>query len=63
MIIVTGLAIGMTSYHFAKKELIVSGHMDLAHLIDTATAVLILLNDEVEQGDITLDEAKDRARK
>ncbi|MBE1553219.1 hypothetical protein H4683_000288 [Filibacter limicola] len=53
----------MTSYHFAKKELIVSGHMDLAHLIDTATAVLILLNDEVEQGDITLDEAKDRARK
>ncbi|MBE1553222.1 methyl-accepting chemotaxis protein [Sporosarcina limicola] len=62
MITVVGSIIGATSYHFAKKELIVGGKIDLAHLTHTAVAVLTLLNDEVEQGDITLDEAQDRAR-
>ncbi|MFJ7737360.1 methyl-accepting chemotaxis protein [Lysinibacillus sp. NPDC097287] len=57
-----GSTIGITNYYYAKKELITSGKLDLAHLTNSATEVLNLLNDEVEQGTITKEEAQEKAR-
>ncbi|MBE1553215.1 methyl-accepting chemotaxis protein [Sporosarcina limicola] len=62
MITAIGSIIGATSFHFAKKELIASGKMDLAHLANTSIEVLTLLNEEVEKGNVTLAEAQERAR-
>ena len=57
-----GATIGITNYYYAKKELIASGKLDLAHITNSATEVLNLLNDEVEQGTITKEEAQEKAR-
>ncbi|MGE7625121.1 methyl-accepting chemotaxis protein [Viridibacillus sp. NPDC096237] len=54
--------IGTTSYYYAKKALITSGKLDLAHLTNGATEVLRLLNDEVEQGNLTKEKAQEKAR-
>ncbi|MEG0261364.1 MAG: methyl-accepting chemotaxis protein [Lysinibacillus sp.] len=55
-------AIGITTYYYAKKELITSGKLDLSHLTETATEVLTLLNNEVEQGNLTKEQAQEKAR-
>ncbi|MBK3496533.1 cache domain-containing protein [Viridibacillus sp. YIM B01967] len=55
--------IGITSYYFAKQELIASGKLDLAHLTEAATEVLKELNTQVEQGTITREKAQEKARK
>lgn len=57
-----GVILGSVSYHYAKKELITSGKLDLAHLTETATEVLEILNEDVEQGTLTVDEAQEKAR-
>ncbi len=62
LIAVVSIAIGTTSYHYAKKELITSGKLDLAHLTEAAIEVLEVLNDDVEQGTLTLEDAQEKAR-
>lgn len=57
-----GSAIGVTSYLFAKKELIESGKLDLEHIVQNAISVIDLLNEEVEKGNLTLEEAQEEAR-
>ncbi|MFA8439081.1 methyl-accepting chemotaxis protein [Pueribacillus sp. YX66] len=58
-----GSSIGITSYSFAKKELIESGKLDLEHIVQNAISVIDLLNDEVEKGNLTLEEAQEEARR
>lgn len=62
LITAIGATIGITNYQFAKKELITSGKLDLAHLTNSATEVLKLLNDDVELGHLTKEEAQEKAR-
>lgn len=54
--------LGTISYYFAKKELITSGQLDLQHMVNTSMVTLNELNRQVESGDLTLEEAKEKAR-
>lgn len=60
--LILGSTIGFSAYFIAKKELIKSGRMDMQHLVNTAVTTLTYLNNEVEDGKITLEEAQERAR-
>lgn len=62
IIIVTGGIIGTTSYFVAKDQLLDAGERDLKSIVEGAYASLELLNEEVENGDLSLEEAKDKAR-
>ncbi|QQZ10032.1 methyl-accepting chemotaxis protein [Heyndrickxia vini] len=62
MTIVISTTIGVVNYQFAKKELIESGKLDLQHLVHTAVSTLETLNQEVENGKLSLDEAQEKAR-
>ncbi|MBM7659997.1 methyl-accepting chemotaxis protein [Bacillus mesophilus] len=55
-------ALGLLSYNFAKHELVNSGKLDLQHIVHNSISTLGLLNEQVEQGNMTLEEAKERAR-
>ncbi|MFS0560658.1 methyl-accepting chemotaxis protein [Terribacillus sp. 179-K 1B1 HS] len=60
--IICGAAVGTISYLTAKNELINAGKMDLQHMAHSATSVLVLLNERVENGEMTLEEAQEEAR-
>ncbi|WP_179106427.1 methyl-accepting chemotaxis protein [Terribacillus halophilus] len=60
--IICGTAVGTISYLTAKNQLIEAGKMDLQHLANSATSVLALLNEQVENGEITEEEAQEKAR-
>lgn len=62
IIVVTGGIIGSTSYFMAKSQLLDAGERDLKSVVEGAYASLELLNEEVENGDVSLEEAKDKAR-
>ncbi len=62
IIVGTGGIIGGTSYFMAKSQLLDAGKRDLQSIVEGAYASLELLNEEVEAGDLSLDEAKDKAR-
>lgn len=62
LITAIGSTIGITNYTYAKHELITSGKLDLAHLTNSATEVLNLLNEEVTKGTMTKEEAQEKAR-
>jgi methyl-accepting chemotaxis protein len=62
IILIMSSTVGFVNYSFAKKELIASGKLDLEHLVQTSISTLDALNEEVKQGDLTLDEAKEKAR-
>lgn len=62
MTVFISTAIGVTSYYFAKRELIESGKLDLKHLTNTAVAVLQMLDEDVKNGKLTLEEAQEKAR-
>ncbi|PAD39587.1 methyl-accepting chemotaxis protein [Terribacillus sp. 7520-G] len=57
-----GAAVGTISYLTAKNVLIDAGKMDLQHMANSATSVLTLLNERVENGEMTLEEAQEEAR-
>ncbi|QXE02370.1 methyl-accepting chemotaxis protein [Terribacillus sp. DMT04] len=60
--IICGAAVGTISYLTAKNQLIEAGKMDLQHMANSATSVLMLLNEQVENGELTLEEAQEEAR-
>ncbi|PLT31093.1 methyl-accepting chemotaxis protein [Peribacillus deserti] len=60
-ILATG-SLGTISYYFAKEELVRSGELDLQHIVNTSIATLEELNNQVENGTLTLDEAQEKAR-
>ncbi|KYD05532.1 hypothetical protein B4102_3256 [Heyndrickxia sporothermodurans] len=62
MTFIISITIGVFNYQFAKKELIESGKLDLQHLVQTALSTLETLNQEVTSGQITLNEAQEKAR-
>ncbi|WP_163581847.1 methyl-accepting chemotaxis protein [Gracilibacillus saliphilus] len=59
---ITGIVIGIFSYQVAKGQLLDSGESELQKITDGAYTVLELLNEEVESGDLSEEEAKDKAR-
>lgn len=58
----TGSVIGSTTYFIAKNELVKSGKLDLQHLVGTSMQTLTYLNEQVEAGELSLIEAKERAQ-
>lgn len=62
IIILVSSAIGFLNYSLAKGELIETGKAELKHLSDTTIPSLELLNEQVEAGKISLEEAKETAR-
>lgn len=62
IIIITGTFIGTTSYFIAKNQLLDAGERDLKSIVDGGYAMLNVLNQQVESGELTLEEAKDEAR-
>lgn len=62
IILVTVMVIGSTSYFIAKNQLLESGERELQSIVDGAYASLVLINEQVETGEITIDEGKNQAR-
>ncbi|OXS74714.1 methyl-accepting chemotaxis protein [Domibacillus enclensis] len=62
MILLTAGVIGGMSYYLSKQELTEAGKADMKHLVDTSLVTLGLLNEQVESGELTMEEAKERAR-
>ncbi|UFU00596.1 methyl-accepting chemotaxis protein [Radiobacillus kanasensis] len=60
--VVTGTAVGITSYYLSKEALLNAGKEDLNHLVSGSIATLDALNNQVESGDLTLEEAQEKAR-
>ncbi|WP_100401545.1 methyl-accepting chemotaxis protein [Bacillus sp. FJAT-42315] len=62
LILVVALLVGMSTYTFAKKALEQSGIAELQQTISGAVAIAEMLNKEVEKGNLTLEEAQEKAR-
>ncbi len=62
LVLIATTTLGLLSYNFAKQELVGSGKLDLQHIVHNSISALELLNEQVESGDLTLEEAKMRAR-
>jgi methyl-accepting chemotaxis protein len=61
LIAVTAI-LGEVSYFFAKRELIESGKLDLQHIVGNALTMLEHLDSQVKNGELTLEEAQEKAR-
>ncbi|WP_050184223.1 methyl-accepting chemotaxis protein [Domibacillus robiginosus] len=62
MIFATAFVVGGISYYLTKKELTEAGKADMRHLVETSLVTLTLLNEQVEAGELSLEQAKERAR-
>ncbi|MEH7385015.1 methyl-accepting chemotaxis protein [Bacillus sp. JJ1521] len=62
IIVVSVSIIGVTSYYIAKDQLIKAGKQELYHIVNSAFATLEAINQQIEKGDLTLDEGKEEAR-
>ncbi|WP_058308049.1 methyl-accepting chemotaxis protein [Gracilibacillus massiliensis] len=62
IITITGIVIGLFSYSVAKDQLLQSGKSELQKITDGAYTVLELLDEEVQAGNLTEEEAKNKAR-
>ncbi|WP_186578262.1 methyl-accepting chemotaxis protein [Aquibacillus kalidii] len=62
LIIATGGIIGSTSYFVAKNQLLNAGERDLQSIVKGAYTTLELINEQVERGELTLEEGKEKAR-
>ncbi|MCI2257082.1 methyl-accepting chemotaxis protein [Domibacillus sp. PGB-M46] len=62
MIFATAFVVSSISYYLTKKELTEAGKEDMGHLVETSLVTLTLLNEQVEAGALSLEEAKERAR-
>ncbi|MDL4840249.1 methyl-accepting chemotaxis protein [Aquibacillus rhizosphaerae] len=62
IIIATGGIIGSTSYLVAKNQLLDAGERELQSIVEGAYASIELINERVETGELTLEEAKNKAR-
>ncbi|MCK0472401.1 methyl-accepting chemotaxis protein [Halalkalibacter sp. APA_J-10(15)] len=61
MVVSVGL-LGVSSYQIAKTQLTEAGQQDLRNLVDAAGSLMETLQDQVDAGLITLDEAQEQAR-
>ncbi|WP_067842100.1 methyl-accepting chemotaxis protein [Amphibacillus sediminis] len=62
LILFTGAVVGGAGYFIARQQLLEAGKSDLKSIVDGSMAVLELLHNEVESGDLTLNEAQEQAR-
>ena len=62
IIVLTGSVIGGASYYLTKKELVEAGKSDIKHLVEASLVTLKVLNEQVETGELTLEEAHEKAR-
>ncbi|MBM7604885.1 methyl-accepting chemotaxis protein [Metabacillus crassostreae] len=62
LILIATTTLGLLSYNFSKKELVSSGKLDLQHIVHNAISTIEVLNEQVEAGTITIEEAKEKAR-
>ncbi|OZI12735.1 chemotaxis protein [Bacillaceae bacterium SAS-127] len=62
VILTISSAIGVSSYYLAKQELINAGKEELRSIVQAAMPVLEMLNEEVKEGNITLEQAQEKAR-
>ncbi|WP_456276581.1 methyl-accepting chemotaxis protein [Bacillus sp. AK128] len=62
LILLVSVIQGSTLYLFAKKEMVESGKLDIMHITEAAVPLLNSLNEQVEAGNLSLDEAKEKAR-
>ncbi|KAB8126115.1 HAMP domain-containing protein [Gracilibacillus oryzae] len=63
VIIVFAVSItGVTSYSIAKQQLIEAGKQEMYHVTKSTFSVLEAVNDQVETGALTLEDAKQKAR-
>ncbi|MCZ0703434.1 methyl-accepting chemotaxis protein [Natronobacillus azotifigens] len=62
IILITGALVGTTSYYIARSQLLEAGERDLKSIVDGSLASLELLNENVELGIFSLEEAQEQAR-
>lgn len=62
IILITSSIIGFTSYSIAKKLLIDEGKAELKYIVEGASVTLSVLNEQVENEEISLEDAKEKAR-
>lgn len=62
IIVISVSIIGGTSYYIAKNQLIKSGKQELYHIVNSSIATLEAINNQVQQGNLTLEEGKEEAR-
>jgi methyl-accepting chemotaxis protein len=61
-IIVSSSLVGIVTYYAAKDELTKAGVQNLHQIVDGAITVIQVLDEEVKNGHLTLEEAKNKAR-
>ncbi|MFE8699170.1 methyl-accepting chemotaxis protein [Cytobacillus sp. FJAT-54145] len=61
ILLIVSVLFGTISYTFAKKELVDAGVTDLRHSVNGAIAILNQLDQQVQSGEISLEEAKEIA--
>ncbi|MCM3410386.1 methyl-accepting chemotaxis protein [Metabacillus litoralis] len=54
--------IGLTSYFIAKDQLTKAGKQEIYHIVNSSLATLEAINQQVENGHLTLEEGKEEAR-
>lgn len=62
ILIVPAMIIGLSSYNLSKNELDQSGEAQLKSQVKMTLAMINLLNEEVEAGELTLEEAQEKLR-
>ncbi|RKD24512.1 hypothetical protein BEP19_09000 [Ammoniphilus oxalaticus] len=62
LILLLGTSTGFSAYYFAKKQLVESGKLNIKHVVENAVSLMTYLDKQVEEGDLTLEEAKEIAR-
>ncbi|WP_041903107.1 methyl-accepting chemotaxis protein [Caldibacillus thermoamylovorans] len=62
IVALTGITVGGTGYFIAKKQLTNEGRNQLKQIVDNSIVLLNELNSQVENNELTLDEAKEKAR-
>ncbi|MEK4762696.1 methyl-accepting chemotaxis protein [Viridibacillus sp. FSL E2-0187] len=62
LLIIPTITIGISTYSTSKKELTASGKEELQQSTNMVIAMIALLNQEVEAGNLTLEEAQEKLR-
>ncbi len=62
IIVISVSTIGLTSYFIAKEQLNKAGKQELYHIVNSTLATLESINNQVENGSLTLEEGKEEAR-
>lgn len=62
IIVFSVTTMGLTSYFIAKNQLTKAGKQELYHIVNSSLATLESINNQVESGQLTIEEGKEEAR-